>query len=336
MLSTATTWTQISTTVRTTLMLESVRSRLRLARLWSHEEVTRTAAELFTTPRRHARPGRERALLLRATRFEVEAHLDAPGTAAWRTTIPAWRWGDGPPVVLVHGWEGRGAQLGALVAPLVAAGLSVVAFDAPGHGDARGDRMLLADLAACLAAVIDRVGPIHGVVAHSLGALATSRAIARGTVVPRVVYLAPATFIAGALDRFAAIVALAPEERRRLAAEMTARNGFGIEDALPAALPEALRPDALIIHDEDDRDVPHGESERLAAAWPRARLVTTRGLGHRRVLRERAVIDRAAAFLVGDAAVMRAWPGDRDAERRRATIAAWVDEVGAEDLAAAL
>jgi len=31
-------------------------------------------------------------------------------------------WGKGPTVMLVHGWSGRGAQLGELVEPLVAAG----------------------------------------------------------------------------------------------------------------------------------------------------------------------------------------------------------------------
>jgi predicted alpha/beta hydrolase family esterase len=318
------------------IQLEAVRSRLRVARLLPGDELTRAAAALFTSPRRFARPAREHALVARATRFAVDVHLDAPGSAAWRRTIPAWRWGEGPPVVLVHGWEGRGAQLGALIEPLVAAGLSVVAFDAPGHGDARGDRLLLADLTACVAAVVAAVGPVHGAIAHSLGALATTRAIARGAAIPRVVYLAPASFIDGALDRFAALVALAPAERRRLAAEMAARNGFAIAAAAPEALPTTLRPDALVIHDVDDRDVPHGESARLVAAWPGARLVTTQGLGHRRILRDRGVIDHAAAFLVGDGAIMRAWSGDRDAARRRAVIAAWVDDVGADELAAAV
>ena len=47
--------------------------------------------------------------------------------------------------LLVHGWEGRGAQLGSLVGPLVEAGLSVVAFDAPAHGDSPGNRLYLTD-----------------------------------------------------------------------------------------------------------------------------------------------------------------------------------------------
>ena len=45
-------------------------------------------------------------------------------------------WGEGPVVLLVHGWGGWRGQLGRFVAPLVDAGHRVVAVDAPGHGDA--------------------------------------------------------------------------------------------------------------------------------------------------------------------------------------------------------
>ena len=52
---------------------------------------------------------------------------------AMPTTISgmkAWSWGSGPTVLLVHGWNGRGTQLGAFIEPLVARGYQVVAFDA--------------------------------------------------------------------------------------------------------------------------------------------------------------------------------------------------------------
>ena len=57
---------------------------------------------------------------------------------------PYFAWGAGPSVLLVHGWEGRGAQLGALVDPLVAAGYRVVALDGPAHGDSPGRLSTLA------------------------------------------------------------------------------------------------------------------------------------------------------------------------------------------------
>jgi hypothetical protein len=38
----------------------------------------------------------------------------------------------------------------------------------------------------------------------------------------------------------------------------------------------------------------------IAAAWPGAELVTTEGLGHRRILRDPAVVARVTDFLAAD------------------------------------
>lgn len=53
---------------------------------------------------------------------------------------------------------------------------------------------------------------------------------------------------------------------------------------------EAIR----AMHDE----VPVGQGLELAGAWPKARLITTRGLGHRRILRDRETIDMVTSFLM--------------------------------------
>ncbi|MCX5747683.1 MAG: alpha/beta fold hydrolase [Proteobacteria bacterium] len=133
----------------------------------------RLAERLFTSPHRHPRPPRERGILEGARRFTIEVSLRAPRWAGARVPVVAWRWGHGPAVLLVHGWEGRGSQLAALVPALVAAGFSVVAFDAPGHGDSPGSQLYLTDLADCIADVSAHVGPLHAIIAHSFGAAAT-------------------------------------------------------------------------------------------------------------------------------------------------------------------
>src|SRR5205814_10403776 len=100
----------------------------------------RTAARLFTTPHRAPRPEQENLLLARARAFRVDG-------------LAAWRWGSGSPVLLVHGWEGRGAQLGAFVDPLLARGFSVVTFDASAHGASPGMLATASDFADCVGRV---------------------------------------------------------------------------------------------------------------------------------------------------------------------------------------
>jgi len=51
------------------------------------------------------------------------------------------------------------------------------------------------------------------------------------------------------------------------------------------------------VHDQQDHDVPWQEGETLAHAWPNAISIQTQGLGHRRILRDPAVVARSVAFM---------------------------------------
>ncbi|HET7504149.1 MAG TPA: alpha/beta fold hydrolase, partial [Kofleriaceae bacterium] len=212
--------------------------------------------------------------------------------------LAAWRWGHGPTVLLVHGWEGRGSQLGAFVDPLVAAGLSVVAFDAPGHGDTAGHRLYLADLADCVADIARAVGPLHAIIAHSFGAAAVLMAHSRGAVdARRNVMIAPNAIIPDAVARFAQRVALDDGDRELLELQLAHHNGVAL-DALGLAQLVGHRDTALlVIHDRDDREVPFTHGEQLAATWCNATLHPTAGLGHRRILREPSVIAGVVDFI---------------------------------------
>jgi len=55
----------------------------------------------------------------------------------------------------------------------------------------------------------------------------------------------------------------------------------------------------LVIHDREDREVPFSEGRRHVLNWPGARLQATRGLGHRRLLEDPAVIEAAVDFISG-------------------------------------
>src|SRR5688572_26209329 len=158
---------------------------VRALRVLSHASpgvASRIAADLFMTPRRHRTPDRERALLEGATPFDVRL-----GDS---TTIKAWRWGNGPLVLLVHGWEGRGSQLTPFVRPLVDAGHRVVTFDAPGHGASDGNRSSLPHFTYALRAVAATAEP-HAIIAHSLGCAATTLALRDGLNANRLVFMAP-------------------------------------------------------------------------------------------------------------------------------------------------
>ena len=282
-----------STTVRSQNALRLARAALQTAYIFSDDLGTSLAERLFTSPRRHPRPDRERAILATGRRFEISVALRSPRWAGARTQVAAWRWGVGPTALLVHGWEGRGSQLGALVEPLVTAGLSVVAFDAPAHGSSPGSRLYLTDHADAIIDVAAATGPLHAIIAHSFGAAATLLAHARGGVdAPRNVMLAPNVLIDDAVKKFARMVGLDDADRISLEHSLAAHSGVGVESLRLDRLIGHRDAGLLVIHDREDTEVPLVHGERLAAQWPNAHLALTEGLGHRRILRAPAVIAR--------------------------------------------
>ncbi|HUJ58112.1 MAG TPA: alpha/beta hydrolase [Kofleriaceae bacterium] len=287
-----------STIVRSRNTLRLARAALQTAYMLSDDLGTSLAERLFTTPRRHRRPERERAVLATGHPLAIDVTLRSPLHAGQHRKLAAWRWGIGPTVLLVHGWEGRASQLGALVEPLVAARLSVVAFDAPGHGDSPDHRLYLTDLADCIADVADATGPLHAIVAHSFGAQASLFARSRGGVVPaRTALIAPNVLVEDAVRRFAQRVGLDDVDRGALQDRLAIRNGIDFATLTLDRLTADASGPMMIVHDPGDREVPFEHGARLAALWPGADLRITRGLGHRRILRDPEVIRAIVAFV---------------------------------------
>jgi len=227
----------------------------------------------------------------------------AAGSAdAARGALHCWVWeGRGPSVLLVHGWAGRGAQLGAFAAPLLAAGYRVIAVDLPGHGDAVRRHTDVAECADALLAVDLAEGPLAAVVGHSFGVAAAALACRSGLRAARFVGIAPPAFGEQMLAAFEAQMSLSPAVQKALRRRLARRLGADFIARLSTAeSARHCRMPALIVHDEGDRAVGWQAGRAVADAWDGgAEFHLCRGLGHFRVLRDAAVIERCVSFIEG-------------------------------------
>ena len=220
-------------------------------------------------------------------------------------TVVAEHWGEGPAVYLVHGWGGWRGQLGAFVTPLVDAGYRVVAFDAPGHGDADASVMgpgrgTVQEMIEAFAAVGERFGPAHGVVAHSLGCTSAAIVVREHLPTARLVIVAPNHDFTVYTRGFASMVGLS--ERTRLALVRTIEDfcDRAIEDFdLHTLGADGSMPATLVVHDTRDKETPHAVGRAVADGWPTARLVLTDGLGHQRILADDGVVALTVEHLAG-------------------------------------
>jgi pimeloyl-ACP methyl ester carboxylesterase len=284
----------ISTIVRTNIPLYLLRLEFLLGSRIAPDAMARKAGELFTRP---FRSSRTRALAA-PTLDAAELELDIDGTP-----IHIYVWGDPgrqPYVLFAHGWSSHGTRVATWLQPLRDAGYAVVAFDQAGHGRSGGTHTTLPDFTCHLLAVGHHFGPAAVVIGHSLGGAATALALARGLDAQRAVLIAPAADPLAAVDRFSRFLWLAGDVGRRMFRRFEQAMRFDANE-LQAHYnaPKIARP-ALIVHDVEDREVPWSEGERYARFWHDSRLLSTRGLGHNRVVDDAAVIAAALRFLRGE------------------------------------
>lgn len=283
-----------STNVRNLARLLRYRIEVALASAFAPERAVEVASRLFATPPRVAHTPREIELLSTGTRFEIREHT---------LSLIAWRFGraDRPVVLLSHGWGGRGAQLRTYVPALLQAGYQVVLFDHVGHGYSGGVASSLVHFVEGLDAVarhVEREGKtIAGVVGHSLGAAAAGAWLNGNGRELRAVLVAPPT----SLERYSSYFArrLGMPERVRRAMQEGFERALGrpwADFELPQSVARVRAP-ALVVHDLDDEEVSARAGLALARAWPQARFVATRGLGHRGVLRDPDVARDVADFI---------------------------------------
>jgi pimeloyl-ACP methyl ester carboxylesterase len=249
--------------------------------------------------RRLAVAGGDAPTMDRARRSDIRI----PGIDGAGVRVTTYEWGAGSrTIVLAHGWQGRASQFATLVRDLVYEGFRVVAFDAPAHGESDGRHTYLFDWIEVLRALQARDGAFRAIVGHSFGALAALVAAADGLSTERVVTIAAAADADALLKGFQHAMGFDDRTASALRTRF-ARRFFGDEDELVriSALTGSLsHTDLLVIHDVEDRRVPYANARMIVEAHPGSTLVTTRGLGHSRILASDAPLDAILASVTED------------------------------------
>lgn len=266
-----------------------------VSRIVPSSVVAKYGFNVFITPRRRPITPQQREFLATGERFAIPYEDQ---------DLVAYRWGKGETVLLVHGWQAHAASMQHFVKPLVNTGYRVVAMDAPAHGDSAGKKLDLIRYGEAIISAINALGGVHALVAHSIGAFTV--AIMLGTHkhhrVNKTVLLAPIDKMTNMLDPY--------------------MRGFGLPDSVQEAMNDIFKrrfghtpqyyssPDLLedypnpmlIVHDKKDRVVPYEAGVAIADTVKSSRLLTTEGLGHRRLLAHAGTIQQVVDFVSEDIA----------------------------------
>jgi pimeloyl-ACP methyl ester carboxylesterase len=239
--------------------------------------------ERFMTPRSLPPRDWELPLLASAERITL------------RFGLSALRWGSGPAVLLMHGWEGRPTQFAALIRGLVDAGYAVVALDAPAHGRSPGQEANVVLFARALLEAASELPPLQAVIGHSMGGASALLATQMGLRSAALVSIAAPSRILTVLRGFARHMGLPAVARSRFIRLVEEKAG------MPAAHLDVQRYQldlpGLIVHAEDDPLVPVGEAELIHQAWFDSQLLRLPQGGHQRLLGDPRLLQAVLALL---------------------------------------
>jgi len=244
----------------------------------------------FFKPSSYALTPLERECLEKGTRFSIYVHDQE---------IRCWKWGRGPAILFVHGWNGRGVNFVYFFEALINSGYSVVTYDAPAHGVSDGLATNYFELSDAVRSFLDPSQglDIQGVIAHSIGASAVINCISKDTPSIDTVLIAPALKLKELLFNSFNQHGVPKIVYQNLVAEMEAYYGYDVHQDNPFNLAKTISSKMLIVHDTDDRTIPYMDSKTLAEKTDHVVLHTTQGLGHKRILRDKTVVDFITTYI---------------------------------------
>ena len=209
-------------------------------------------------------------------------------------------WGEGPAVLLMHGWGGARAQMTGFVDPLLFAGYRVVAYDQPAHGESDGKMTNLLEIAPTMDLIAKQKGPFQAIIAHSFGTLITSYALVKRNFPPpaRLVYFGAFNQLMDSLPRFQVLAGLPDEIIEGLRAMIYENFGRDVLESITnVSLTPQINIPALMFHDAADNVTPIDDSRAIARVWKSARLIETEGLSHRGALQSKTIHEQVIQFL---------------------------------------
>jgi len=211
--------------------------------------------------------------------------------------VTSWGRGD-KTILLMHGWGGNRAQMTYLVDSLISNDFTVIALDAPAHGESFGSQTNIVEIVEAINIVNEKFGPINNIISHSFGGPSSLLAMDRGLVIEKIVTIsAPTDADRSLMKPFKDLLNLPDKVVRRVKTNAEDMVGQKMEEIQVKNLAKTQTIPCLIIHDTEDVVITELDAREMHENWKDSELYLTKGYGHRQILREEDVHTKIVEFL---------------------------------------
>ena len=213
-------------------------------------------------------------------------------------SIAIYRWGSGDrKALVVHGWSGRATQMFNIIDTLLKQGYTVISFDAPAHGKSTGNKTMMPEFIKSIETVAETYGPFDVAIGHSMGGIALLNVQGNQPLFKKLVIIGAPDSIFNIFNNFVKLLELKPIVAEKLIAVFEKITGKSIFDFHGSTQTKKIKEPVLIIHDEDDKEVPVSDAINNYKQLRNGKFLKTKGLGHSRILKNKAVVDEVINFI---------------------------------------
>lgn len=203
----------------------------------------------------------------------------------------------GESVLLAHGWSGRGAQLYSIAKTLHELGYHVVAYDAPAHGSSSGKLTNVFEMISTIEH-LNGFEKFDHFIGHSLGGMALLNYCSNPEInAKKIVTIGAGDKMRMIFDNYIKTVGLKLTTGALMTSFFEKKFKINIADYSSSTVVRKLNTPTLIIHDEDDADIDVLCASSIVKQHPNALLLKTKGLGHRKILRDEYVLNQIKSFI---------------------------------------
>lgn len=249
----------------------------------------RLTVEFFFRPMRFKPTQQEETSLLTAQKQFIEIA---------GKKILVYYWGEGKPVLMAHGWMGRGTQFRKFIKPFNENGFKVVSFDGPAHGRSNGRKTHIGEFKDVIFKLQDIHGPFEATIGHSFGGAVNMYCRLKGLAVKKMILISSPSVADDILENYLSIINGHVERLDYFRSYVRKQYNVEFNDITTYVMSEKIPPiPMLLIHDQDDTDAPIRHARILQSKLQYPTLIETKGLGHNRILKDRSVIDSCLEFV---------------------------------------
>ncbi|MDP4686949.1 MAG: alpha/beta hydrolase [Salibacteraceae bacterium] len=246
------------------------------------------AAKLFLTPVRFGFTEKEKEFLPKLKQYT----LSQKGKK-----IMVYSMGEGPVVIGLHGWAGRGIQFRMFAEALAESGYKFITFDAWGHGQSEGKMSSLFEFSEGLDMILNQESNVKVVLAHSLGSAAASYYAAEKGTLPALVTFGAPVVAEDILSSFTDTINASKKIHAGIRQKAIERYNTTFDEVAMENTFKKVSCPVLGLHGLEDKDVPHTHLDVLKSIQPNMDARKYEGIGHRSILKNEKVIEEVMGWI---------------------------------------